>query len=306
MSYGGFEYSNDGGGEGGGGGFGDNNGGFGGDGGSAMGGGFAADTGLSQGGGAQDGKRNRDLETLMPATIKQISGATQDAPDDNFMIDGKEVTQVKIVGCVVEMAVQSTNISYQLEDGTGRIEMKQWINADEGEGDSARRAQISENMYVTAVGTLRAFQDKRTITAYSVQPVTDHNAVTHHFLDCVYVHLQNTKGPLQGTSGASGAAVVGQTFGAPAQQGAAAAGGLGAKQALSAGGGETTNPVQEVVQQCFASAGDDDAGLSMAEVTRMAGEKGIKADEVQKMVAFMAAEGHLYSTIDENHFKSTV
>lgn len=269
-----------------------------------MGGGFAADNGSSQGGASQD-KRNRDNDVLIPATIKQLFGATQDAPDDSFMIDGKEVAQVKVVGCVVEMAVQSTNISYQLEDGTGRIEVKQWINAEDSEAESARRAQITENMYVTAVGNLRAFKESRNVIAYSVQPVADHNAVTHHFLECVYVHLHNTKGPLQGTSGAGGAAVVGQTFGAPAQQGMTTAGGLGAKQAISAGG-ETTNTVQEVISQCFLAAGDAEIGLSITDVIRMAGEKGVKENEVRKMVSFMAAEGHLYSTCDEDHYKSTV
>merc|ERR1719305_1794840 len=107
--------------------------------GAAMGGGFAADN-SSGSQDAQGAKRSRENDALMPLTIKQIFAATQDAPDDMFMVDGKEAAQVSLVGCVVELVVQSTNISYQLEDGTGRLEVKQWVT----EGAEGNETGITE------------------------------------------------------------------------------------------------------------------------------------------------------------------
>jgi replication factor A2 len=304
----GFEYNQT---DGVGGGFGgDGAAGFGGDqGGNAMGGGFAADNGSQSQGSQGDGKRDRANDTLMPVTVKQLLAATQDQPDDSFMIDGKEATQVSLAGCVVEMSVQSTNVSYQLEDATGRIEVKQWINAEEGEAAASARAQITENMYVRVVGNIRAFKDTRNVIAYSVQAVTDHNAVTTHFLECIFVHLHNTKGQLAGAAGTVGAAAAGQTFGAPAQQGAAAGGGggggLGAKQQISAGAGG--DDINSIVKECYEGAPDDETGLSVADVHQMVQAKGAHSvDAVRKAVSFLANEGHLYSTVDEEHYKSTV
>lgn len=46
--------------------------------------------------------------------------------------------------------------------------------------------------------------------AYLIEPVDDMNEVTYHYLDTIYTHLFNTKGPLPGKASVGGGAAVAQ------------------------------------------------------------------------------------------------
>ena len=83
-------------------------------------------------------------------TVKQILEAHHAHPDAEFRIDGVEVSQVfllddnppheraltclqvTLVGTIRDITPQSTNVSYRIEDGTGMIDAKQWIDAEQG------------------------------------------------------------------------------------------------------------------------------------------------------------------------------
>lgn len=49
----------------------------------------------------------------------------------------------------------------------------------------------------------------------------------------------------------------------------------------------------------------NEAGLSIDEAIRMGAAEGISAAEMKNMVKFLADEGNLYSTIDDDHYRST-
>lgn len=53
-----------------------------------------------------------------------------------------------------------------------------------------------EGMYVQVVGPLKKFQDKISISAFSLLPVLDSNQITAHLLDTLYAHLRFVKGAL--------------------------------------------------------------------------------------------------------------
>ena len=55
---------------------------------------------------------------------------------------------------------------------------------------------IRENSFVKIVGQLREYEGRKHVLIYDIAPVTDWNELTHHLLQIVYVHLQNTKGPI--------------------------------------------------------------------------------------------------------------
>jgi replication factor A2 len=84
------------------------------------------------------------------------------------------------------------------------MEIKQWIDEDDTEATAQQREAFVEGAFVKVVGQVRSFGGKSTITAYNVKAVTDHNEVTTHFLDAVYVHLFNTRGPIAGSKVAAG------------------------------------------------------------------------------------------------------
>ncbi|KAI0844491.1 replication protein A, subunit RPA32 [Daldinia vernicosa] len=172
-------------------------------------GGYGATTGGNDGGffgGSQSGSQAANAvseDSLRPVTVKQIIDAEQSFNRENsFRIDGADVSQVTFVGMVRQISPQTTNITYRLDDGTGIIEVKQWLDADRQ--DDAAHNPFHEEQYVRVWGRLRSFGNKRHVGVHVIKPVTDFNEVNYHLLEATYVHLFFTRGALGGGGGGDG------------------------------------------------------------------------------------------------------
>jgi len=165
--------------------------------GAVNGGGFMPGGG-SQGG--QGGKRHERDEALHPVTIKQLIEA--EAVGEDFKIDGEIYSQVCIVGQIQNVSSQSTNISYRLDDGTGTIDVRKWIDEEARMAlEAGTMSPVPQDTYVKVWGKLKEHYSKRHVGAQFVRPVSDYNEVTYHLLQATLVHLQQTKGPLGATKG---------------------------------------------------------------------------------------------------------
>lgn len=96
--------------------------------------------------------QNRDVQALLPLTVKQINNAFLSSDDkSNFVIDGVDVNnvsyrtcmfclflvvellvelhyvQVKLIGMVRNRAGRITDVTFALDDGTGRIDCSKWF-----------------------------------------------------------------------------------------------------------------------------------------------------------------------------------
>ncbi|KAI1658024.1 replication protein A, subunit RPA32 [Daldinia decipiens] len=168
-------------------------------------GGYGATGGNDGGffGGSQSGSQAANAvseDSLRPVTVKQIIDAEQLFNRENsFRIDGADVSQVTFVGMVRQISPQTTNITYRLDDGTGIIEVKQWLDADRQ--DDAAHNPFHEEQYVRVWGRLRSFGNKRHVGVHVIKPVTDFNEVNYHLLEATYVHLFFTRGALGGGGG---------------------------------------------------------------------------------------------------------
>ncbi|KAJ3508848.1 hypothetical protein NM208_g15756 [Fusarium decemcellulare] len=140
----------------------------------------------SQGGGG--GKSYQD-ESLRPVTIKQILDAEEAYAGADFRIDNAPVNP------------QPTNITLKIDDGTGQMEVKKWIDVDK-QDDTDPGYEL--DAHVRVWGRLKSFNNKRHVGAHVIRPVTDFNEVNYHMLESTYVHLYFTKGPLGGQGGANG------------------------------------------------------------------------------------------------------
>ena len=54
--------------------------------------------------------------------------------------------------------------------------------------------RLREGVVVRVIGQLRAFNNSKSVVAYSIQPITNFNEYTFHFIDVVHTHLKATKG----------------------------------------------------------------------------------------------------------------
>ncbi|EFW98929.1 putative replication factor-a protein [Grosmannia clavigera kw1407] len=159
------------------------------------------------GGGSQSasqGGRNYNEDSLRPVTIKQLLDTEEAYPGaSEFTIDGAAATQLTLVGQVRAVNPQPTNVTYRIDDGTGCIEVKKWVDADKNEEAEARFAL---DQHVRVFGRLKLFNQKRYVGAHFLRAIDDYNEVSYHMLECTYVHLCLTRGAPEAGAGAGAGA----------------------------------------------------------------------------------------------------
>mmetsp|Transcript_18837 Transcript_18837/g.66572 ORF Transcript_18837/g.66572 Transcript_18837/m.66572 type:complete len:318 (-) Transcript_18837:121-1074(-) len=275
---------------------------------SGMGGGFGA----SPSGGGVDSKRSqREKRTMVPLTIKQLL-SVQTGADDTYTVDGREVHQVCVVGCIASVESQATHVGLVLEDSTGSLHVNFWTDGED-EYVAKKRATWVAGAYVRVIGQIKFHGGaKPIVVAYDIKPVTDHNEVTHHNLSAIFTHLQATKGIAEGAGATASAAAPAMASAAGGMDGGGVFGGGvgagigGAVAGFNAGGGSEFDPVQQAVLDVFRQAVGTEEGMDVRAVQEQLAPRGIAGDAVWKAVEFLSTEGHLYSTIDETHFQSTM
>ncbi|KAK3294776.1 uncharacterized protein B0H64DRAFT_194947 [Chaetomium fimeti] len=170
--------------------------------------------------GSQSGSgRNFADDTLRPITIKQLIDSKPPYPDSDVTIDGLPAKQVTLVGQVRSVANQSINTTYRIDDGTGLIDARKWVDPDKPESS----VQFAPDTYVRVFGRLTTFNGKQHIAAHYVRAIQDFNEVNYHLLEATYVHLMLTKGASAGGTDADGDSMfVDGGYGAGGGSGAAA------------------------------------------------------------------------------------
>ena len=86
--------------------------------------------------------KRSDVQALTPLTIKQCLEATQAHSDAELCIDGIEVGQLTVVAQVLTIARQVTNRVYFLDDATGRIEARSFIDPSSDTGSERDDEEI--------------------------------------------------------------------------------------------------------------------------------------------------------------------
>jgi replication factor A2 len=187
--------------------------------------------------------------------------------------------QVTFVAQVRNVSYQTTNITYKLDDGTGTIEVKQWIDGD----DDTQRVRIEDNAYVRVWGKLNKFNNKKHIGAHFVRPITDMNEISYHLLEATVVHLHFTRGPPAGkeTNGASGA-------GGQQQNGAGGDAGGGLPPSLSA--------AARKIYQCLKTTPQSNEGLHTMDI---AARLGMDSADIAKGGDQLLETGLIYTTVDD-------
>ncbi|KAJ1310376.1 hypothetical protein OPQ81_007114 [Rhizoctonia solani] len=247
-------------------------------------------SGSQVGGGTQgspSGGRSRNPnQSLRPITIRQIYTAEQTHSDAEFVIDNHETTQVTLVAQVVAANKQATNITYKLNDGTAEIKAKHWLESSEEEAIGHGQ---SEHVYIRVVGTLKTFSGERQINAVHTRLVTDPMEIYYHLIEAQLVHLHYTRG----TPGAVASVI---SAGAPTTS-AYQAGSKG-QQSRFASFPPLQRRILEVLEQLMPQS---EQGVH---VTTIASGLNVQAsiDEIGATMEKLAEEGHIYATLDDEHF----
>ncbi len=180
------------------------------------------------------------------------------------------------------------NITYKLDDGTGTVEVKKWIDADSNPRTHPSDSKLVENAYVRVWGHLKSFANKRHVGAHVVRPLTDYNEIQYHLLEAAVVHLYFTRGPPE-------------QFAANRGEAAMTHGGNGtvAGNEMNQTGVPLTvlsRPAQRVYQ-ILKSSPQNNEGLHVHDV---ATKLGMQVADVLKAGEELVGHGKIYTTIDDN------
>jgi replication factor A2 len=208
--------------------------------------------------------------------------------------------QITFVAKVRNVAEQSTNITYVVEDGTGSLEVKQWIDADSNAMNGV--AQNLVGQYVRILGQLKSFGNKRHIGAHSIRQVTDYNEVQYHLLEATLIHLQFSRGPLEQFAPAGNGAAATTTTSYEGGRGGDtvmggtdnAAGGGSLDSLLSANVSLSARRVLETIK----AQPESNEGVHLNIISQ---KSKLSLNEVSKAVDELLLAGVAFTTVDENH-----
>lgn len=231
----------------------------------------------------QEKKSGNKAQNLLPVTVAEVLNAEQ--KEDKFFTGEIEVSQITMVGLVTSVKESPTRIDYEIDDNTGPpINVKQFVDNDESLPDSERAQPMRENTYVRVCGHVRSIGGKRVVAAFRMTPIMDMNELTYHTLEIVYSHLMLNK--LSGSTSGEG------MLSTPSEQYVDNSAGM------VSGLSSTQNKVHMLIR-----GNNSEQGADIDSVCHQL--RGVPEKAIRDAIEFLSSEGHIYSTIDEDHFKAT-
>lgn len=238
--------------------------------------------------------RAADQQTLTPVSIHMLWTAHQ-GTDEVFRVDGQPLVQVTFIGKIVQCdASNSTNVAYKIDDGTGIMDVKVWLENDDTGLTQAPQAE-KVGTYVRVYGHLRQWQKSLNVVAFRMRPVDNSNEITFHLLEVIRVHLHNTKGALPSASAGTDHtpikppltlpgptpphANVRDSFGAPLPE------------------------VQADIMQAIRSAPSPDMGAARGMIISALSHKWA-APVIAQNIQLLLNDALIFTTIDNDHFNA--
>ena len=200
------------------------------------------------------------------------------------------------MGQIRNISTQTTNITYKLDDGTGTIEVKQWIDADattsmDVDGTTNSKPKLVENEWARVWGRLKAFNNKRHVGAHVIRPIVDKMEIQYHLLEATYVHLYFSKGDLATIK----------------QEGSGTANGEQEQAGYGGAGAGATNinnaPLQNVsmnarrVYQTLRSSPQNNEGLH---IQYLASTMGMNLADIRKAGDELLSHSMIFTTVDDD------
>ncbi|KAJ7774914.1 hypothetical protein B0H16DRAFT_79469 [Mycena metata] len=263
---------------------------------SGGGGGFNPTPGGSQ---ASPGGSTRTpaSQSLRPVTIAQVRKATQMHSDADWTVDDIALGQISLVAELYEHRVFTTNRNFGLDDGTGTINAKMWMDTTTEQLTEVWRGIPPKTrgdlpvVYVRVTGNIKTHNNQKHIHASNIRLVTDYNEVYFHLLETISVNVILHKGlPRAGQESQQ------QHTGAAQGQNAYA---IQSRPAVSQ---KYFSPMADAVVQFLSTAPPNDEGFHVGEVAK-ALNLSANAMELSDTVDKLIDDGHIFTTIDDSHIQ---
>ncbi|XP_035537393.1 replication protein A 32 kDa subunit-like [Morone saxatilis] len=221
---------------------------------------------------------------ILPCTVSQLLSASQ-VSNDTFTMCDWELNQVSLVGIVRGFAPFVTNVQYSVDDMTGPpLSVKQWVNTED-----CALTLVSPGTYVKVTGSLRSFNGQRSMLAMDIRCIKDLNEITSHMLEVVQAHMQLFGKAFDVNMNPTAVPQSGRVF---------SHGGGGHPEGVLPNSLSTIQgQVLHVIRRFSVHV-----GISLRDLKIQLDHLSIK--DIRDSLVFLVNEGHVFTTIDDHHFKS--
>ncbi|KAF0992341.1 hypothetical protein HZS_3153, partial [Henneguya salminicola] len=236
-----------------------------------------------------DRRMSQQKQQFVPCTVSIIKNAIYNKLDNSISYQNYQLVNVTVIGYITSVQQTSTLMSYELNDGTSETNLivKKWI--EDKNQDIDRLSFCREDCFVQIIGHLKqqSEDDQRIMMAFCILPITDYNELSYHMVEVIHTHLILPKLQMNENLADHKGALFQNT---------------NINESRNDYGGSPQTGLDSICQQI----------LQM--VRRCATSEGIHVLEIQKQMPkysekvlrekleFLHGEGHVYSTISEDHF----
>lgn len=220
-------------------------------------------------------------------------------PSHGVVVHKQKFDILSIIGRVTNINDQSTKCVYFVDDGTDGIDVLQWKGGDDNKAKTME-SPITEGTYVRVHGQVRNQNNTLNFVAFKISPIKDFNEITAHTLEVVHNNLLlrklkfiqlATRNEPTANGLMSGIGSNGNSNGVTPME----IGDIGSS--LPPGMTKAQTMVLEALNKCR-----KEEGMSKDQLVQCL--PSVDANTVQGALDFLSNEGHIFSTIDEFHFKS--
>ncbi|CAF0775509.1 unnamed protein product [Brachionus calyciflorus] len=233
------------------------------------------------------------IKYIVPVTGQTINLCSQvEGESSIYEYNHLRFNQICIIGLIRNVIKRANDVTYLIDDmTTPEIHVKlQADEADDMETDEPKPqlSQFMENQYVKVFGIIKSLQNQKIVQAFRILPIKELNEITHHILDCMNASIYYvSKGSCDNLD---------MHMGNPIRESNT---GFGDNAGLSTSGlnGLYSN-ISNLIKQSKNSE-----GVHIRDIC--AHYKNYPESKIREALEFLSTEGHVYSTIDDEHFKST-
>uniref|UniRef100_A0A5S6QKU4 RPA_C domain-containing protein n=1 Tax=Trichuris muris TaxID=70415 RepID=A0A5S6QKU4_TRIMR len=226
---------------------------------------------------------------VLPATCAMIFNMTSGT--DSLRIGTVEISQVCIVGLLRSVERSAIYIDALIDDMTSApLRVRQYAR------DDGRPSDLPSYVgtYVKICGHISSFQNKKALTIFGIMKLNDLNELTVHIMETVQAKLYFEKdvvaqkvtkrSPITGVDDRSRA----NPFNGSSSSDVAYSYGLSGLRA----------EIHRYLRECTA-----EEGMSFTELKSRFAH--VSISKLKDEVEFLSSEGHIYTTIDDDHYKTT-
>ena len=283
---------------------------------------------------ADTSDRKTHTKTITPVNARML--LQYHDYSEPLTVNGKQVGMVSLVGQVRSITPGTVSVNYLIEDDSGRIEAVHYVDED-------MTGSVRPNTFVKVIGTVKAGGDQTMMTVYNISTVRDLHQVNAHKLELIVLPLRAAhnnavaslmaQANIRGYVGLPAKSLVNQPM--STQPGCSSASPLFDITSLMRSGNISIKgnpfvpprpapvavsriPQNSFLNNCFSQPMNADARRIMLQIRSCKVDIGISVRELSaafrevfnekklsENLEYLISEGHIYTTIDEFHFKST-